>query len=176
MGSVIQGGQTVGGDLSGTTNNATVTKINGTTPGALALLAVGNGLASSGGNLVLSGAQRVLGSLRSANMNTTADQAITIASTVTAWAPTAIWVTNASTNLTTAAGGVYPTTAKGGTPLVALTQVYTALTVATIVLPLTLAANIATTRYAVNTIYLALTSAQGGTATADIYIIGVDLT
>lgn len=122
------------------------------------------------------GAQRVLCSIRSANMNTTADQACTIAAAVTAWAPTAIWCTNASTSLTTAAGGWYPTTSKGGTPLVAAIQVYTTLSASTIILPLTLAANIATTRYAVNTIYLALTLGQGGAATADCYVIGVDLT
>lgn len=123
-----------------------------------------------------SGDQRVLCSIRSANMNSVSDQACTIPAAVTAWAPTAIWCTNASTSLTTAAGGWYPAASKAGTPLVAAAQVYTALSAATVILPLTLAANIATTRYAINIVYLTLTLAQGGAATADCYLLGVDLT
>lgn len=122
------------------------------------------------------GAQRILGSIRAANMNTVADQIITLASGVTVWVPTAIWVTNASTSLTTAAGGVYPAASKAGTPLVAAVQVYTALTSSTVVLPLTLASNIATTRYTISSVYFALTLGQGSTATADVYLVGVDLT
>ncbi len=49
------GGFTVGGDgtLNTGTGALTVTKINGSTPGAAALLGVGAGLSSSGGNIVL---------------------------------------------------------------------------------------------------------------------------
>lgn len=122
------------------------------------------------------GLQRTLCSIRSANFNTTADQACTIPATISAWAPTGIWCTNASTSLTTAAGGWYPAASKGGTPLVAAIQIYSAMTGSTIILSATLAANIATTRYTVNTIYLALTTGQGGAATGDCYVIGVDLT
>lgn len=123
-----------------------------------------------------SGTQRVLCSIRGANFNTTADQPCTIPSSVTAWYPTAIAVTNCSANLTTAAGGVYPAAAKAGTSLVAAVQIYTALTTSSIVLPLTLAANIATTRYTINTLYLGLTLAQGGAATCDVFVLGADLT
>lgn len=126
--------------------------------------------------LAPAGQQEVLCSIRTANMNTTADQACVIPAVITAWAPTAIWCTNASTSLTTAAGGWYPAVSKGGTPLVAAIQVYTALSAGTIILPLTLAANIATTRYTISTVYLALTTGQGSAATADCYVIGVDLT
>lgn len=119
---------------------------------------------------------RVLCSIRAANFNTTADQACTIAAGVTAWVPTSILTTNCSGTFTLAAGGVYPTTSKGGTALVAAAQVYTALTGATVVLGLTLAANIATTRQTVGTIYLSLTTGTGSAATCDFYVIGNDLT
>lgn len=119
---------------------------------------------------------RVLCSIRAANFNTTADQLCTIPAGVTAWVPTSILVTNCSGTFTLAAGGVYPATSKGGTALVAAGQVYTALTGATVVLGLTLAATIATTRQTTNSLYLSLTTGTGGTATCDVYVIGNDLT
>jgi hypothetical protein len=126
-------------------------------------------------NNTAAGATRVLCSIRSANFNSTADQVCTIPAGVTAWVPTSIIVTNCSASLTLAAGGVYPATSKGGTALVAAAQIYTALTGATIVFGLTLAANIATTRYTVNSVYLALTTGQGTSATCDFFLIGNDL-
>jgi hypothetical protein len=122
------------------------------------------------------GVDRVMCSIRSANFNTTADQACALPASVTAWTPIGIKVTNCSTSLTLAVGGIYPATSKGGTALVAATQIYSALTGATVVLNLTMAANIATTRYTVSTVYLALTTAQGGAATCDLYVEGLDLT
>jgi hypothetical protein len=127
-------------------------------------------------NNTAAGATRVLCSIRAANFNSTADQVCTIPAGVTAWVPTSIIVTNCSASLTLAAGGVYPAASKGGTALVAAAQIYTALTGATVVFGLTLAANIATTRYTVNTAYLSLTTGQGTTATCDFYLIGNDLT
>jgi hypothetical protein len=127
-------------------------------------------------NNTAAGATRVLCSIRAANFNVTTDQACTIPAGVTAWVPTSIVVTNCSASLTLAAGGIYPAASKGGTALVAAAQIYTALTGATIVLGLTLAANIATTRYTVNTVYLSLTTGQGTAATCDLYLIGNDLT
>lgn len=122
------------------------------------------------------GASRALCSIRAANFNSTADQACTIASGITVWTPTSIIVTNCSASLTLAAGGVYPTMSKGGTALVSAAQVYTALTSATVVLSLTFAANIATTRYTAGTVYLSLTTGQGTAATCDLYVWGNDLT
>lgn len=108
-----------------------------------------------------------LGRLTGANMNSTADQSIAIASAT--YTITAIVVTNASTSLTTCAGGVYTTTSKGGTAVVAAGQVYSALTTATKQLALTLND---TDRRTVSTLYLSLTTGQGGAATADLYIFG----
>lgn len=122
------------------------------------------------------GVQRVLCSIRAANLNTTADQACIVPATVTAWAPTAIWTTNCAGTLTLAIGGVYPAAAKSGTPLVAAIQAYSSLTTSILILPLTLATGIVTTRYAVNTVYLSLTTGAGSAATCDFYVVGVDLT
>ena len=122
------------------------------------------------------GVNRVLCSIRAANFNITTDQACAIPASVTAWVPTSIIVTNCSGTFTLAAGGVYPATSKGGTALVAAAQAYTALTGATVVLGLTLAANIATTRQTINTVYLSLTTGAGSAATCDFYVVGNDLT
>jgi hypothetical protein len=122
------------------------------------------------------GLQRVLGSLRAANFNSTADQAIAIVGSVTAYQITSVVVTNCSTSLTLAAGGVYPATSKGGTAIVAATQVYTALTGTTVLLGLTVAATPLVTRYTAANVYLSLTTAQGGAATCDVYVVGTDLT
>jgi hypothetical protein len=119
---------------------------------------------------------RVLCSIRAANFNVTTDQACAIAAAVTAYTVTSILITNCSTSMTLAVGGVYPTTSKGGTALVAAAQVYTALTASTITLLATLAANIATTRYTATNLYLSLTTGQGTAATCDFYVLGNDLT
>lgn len=105
--------------------------------------------------------------LTGANMNSTADQAIPLPTGN--WLPTAIIVTNASTSLTTAAGGVYPAASKAGTALVAAGQAYSALTTSVKQLALTLAT---TDRQVVSTIYLSLTTPQGGAATADVLVYG----
>lgn len=107
-------------------------------------------------------------------MNVTTDNVIPINSSN--YHITGILVTNASTSLTTAAGGVYTDVSKGGTVLVAAAQVYTALTTAAKVLSLTLATGATTNAWTVSNIYLNLTTAQGAAATADVYVYGIDLT
>lgn len=155
------------GDLDGTCR---VTQQHFTSP----LPVAAGGTATASG--FATGGQRVLCSIRSANFNTTSDQACAINVAVTAWAPTAIIATNCSTSLTLAAGGVYPATSKGGTALVAAAQLYSTLTASSITLNLTLAAGIITTRYAINTVYLSLTTGQGSAATCDLFLVGIDLT
>jgi hypothetical protein len=95
---------------------------------------------------------------------------------VAAFAITAVVVTNCSVSMTTAAGGFYPATAKGGTAIVAAGQVYSSLTAATVLLNATVAATPLVTRYAQANVYLSLTTPQGAAATCDVYVIGTDLT
>ena len=125
------------------------------------------------GQVFGTGNDQLLGKLIGANMNVTTDQAIPITRIGTQkYLITKIFVTNASTSLTAADGGIYTATSKGGTAIVAAAQVYTALTAATVGLDLTLAVN---NTYTLDNIYLSLTGAQGGAATADIYVFGIIL-
>jgi hypothetical protein len=120
------------------------------------------------------GQEMVLWTLTSANMNSTADQAFTKSFAFTNYMLTHIRAVNASTSLTLAVGGIYNTASKGGTALVANSQVYSALTGATLGLDLTLVAfGIGLQSGA--SLFLSLTTGQGGAATADLYAIGVAL-
>lgn len=128
--------------------------------------------------------QNVIASLRGANFNTTNDQPIIIPQRFVAFRLNSIIVTNATVSLTTAAGGLYPAASKGGTPIVAAAQVYSALTTAASLMTATLASFGSNTRFsagnlgAINgllAIWLSLTAGQGVAATADVYLIGTDL-
>lgn len=110
-----------------------------------------------------------LGVLIGANMNSVADQAIAMAAA--SYIVRRVTVCNASTSLTTAAGGLYTGAGKTGTILVAAAQVYTTLTGATLYLDLTLTAA-AAVLLAVSPLYFALTTGQGGAATADVRLYG----
>lgn len=119
----------------------------------------------------------LLGSLIGANMNTLADQPIAITGLdglpVLPYAIESIHARNGSISLTTAVGGVYTAAAKGGTAIVANTQVYTGLAgAATDLARLTVAAAGNNSVFTAATLYLALTTAQGAAATADIYVFG----
>lgn len=127
------------------------------------------------------GAQRVLAAFAGANFNDTGDQPLILPPIMTAFQLTGILITNASISLTTAVGGFYPQAFKAGTAIVAAGQVYSALTSANALLSATLAAGVSTTRYSIANlpdwrIYFSLTTPQGAEATADLYLIGIDLT
>lgn len=117
----------------------------------------------------------LLGKLIAANMNVTTDQQITMFSNPSKFVLRRIVVTNASTSLSTAAGGIYTAVSKGGTAVVAASQAYSTLTTSALFLDLTLntasSANI-TVKSSVPNLYLSLTTAQGGAATADVYVYG----
>lgn len=112
----------------------------------------------------------LLGMRKSVNMNTTNDQAIQI--NASKYVVRKIVVTNSSTDLTTAVGGFYTGASKSGTTVVANSQTYIALTGSTKFQDCTLAASPTTDVLTSNLIYLSLTIAQGGAATADVYIFG----
>ena len=125
------------------------------------------------GQVTGTGIEQIIGTKLSANMNVTTDQAIPITRIGSQkYLITKIVVTNASISLTTAAGGIYQTTSKGGTAIVANSQAYSALSATTTALNLTLAIN---RTYTLDNIYLSLTTAQGAAATADVYVFGVIL-
>ncbi len=115
-------------------------------------------------------ARALLGVLKGANFNSTADQAIAVTG-ATKYVITAIRVTNASTSLTLAIGGFYAAASKT-TALVANTQVFSALTASTKYVDTTLGALIGTDVRTETTLYLSLTTGQGGAATADVYVFG----
>lgn len=116
---------------------------------------------------------RLLGVLKSVDLNSTSDQAITIATRgATRYVIRNITITNVSTTLAVslAAGGIYTGASKSGTTIVAAGQVYTALTGSTKLTDLTLTLT-ADTLTAL-TLYFSLTVAHGVAATADVYIFG----
>lgn len=118
------------------------------------------------------GVQQLLFRLTGANMNVTTDQAFI----PYLWTPGAqflierIRVVNASTSLTTAAGGIYTAASKGGNAIVAAAQAYSTLTGSTIGLDLTIAA--VGNGLQTATPILSLTTGQGAAATADFYVYG----
>lgn len=111
----------------------------------------------------------LLGKLASANMNSTADQAIAISSTN--YIIRNIVATNASVSLTLSVGGIYAAASKT-TAVVANTQIFSALTASTKTVDLTINALGLSDRRTEATLYLSLTTGQGSAATADIYIYG----
>lgn len=112
----------------------------------------------------------VLAKLEGANMNSTADQAITVYG-ASKYVIRGILVTNASISLTTAQGSLYTAASKGGTALTTspTTTAYSSLDAAAKYLDLTLAS---LTTLTASTLYLSLTTPQGAAATADFYIFG----
>lgn len=124
---------------------------------------------------------RVVGKLIGANFNVTTDQAIPLQIADTDdvvqthegdFILADIIVRNASISLTTAVGGIYTAASKGGSAIVANTQVYSALTSSVKWVALTKASISLTDVLNQANLYFSLTTAQGAAATADIYVFG----
>lgn len=118
---------------------------------------------------------RLLGTLKTANLNSTSDQVIAISSP--RYVIRRVTATNVSTTLAVSlvAGGLYSGASKSGTIVVAAAQVYTALTGATKYLDLTLASAATTDILTSAVLYLSLSVAHGSAATADLHLFGDEL-
>jgi len=125
-------------------------------------------------NFMTANKRSLLASFIGVNFNSTSDQIIRMLSSNCIIRK--IIVQNASVSLTTAVGGIYTAASKGGTAIVAASQTYSALTASTKFLDLTLDSSLSTDALQVQALYLSLTTAQGATATADVFIYGDDLT
>lgn len=116
------------------------------------------------------------GTLLAANMNTTADQAITL-SMPDQYSIFRIIVSNPSLSLTTAVGGFYTGAGKTGLQIVANSQVYSGLTnnalnnAGNLVAPTINSSS----RLNITTLYFSLTTPQGTPSTADIYVYAIPL-
>ncbi len=135
-----------------------------------------NGVIADGGAMPTG---RVIVAGRNFNFNTVNDQPIVFPQWITVFRLANIIVTNASISLTTAAGGFYPAASKGGTPIVANSQVYSTLTTSAKLMTASLASFGSTTRFSsanlasiggLLAVYFALTTAQGAAATADVFL------
>ena len=155
---------------------------NGSVSPGHAVVWTTNGIIQDGGSFPAG--PRVLARQLGASFSTTTDQPIVLPQTVSAFQLTGIIVTNASISLNVAQGGFYPQPGKVGAPLVLSTQIYSVLLSNTILMQPALTAYAMTTRFTTAilapigtqmAIYFSLGSAQTGAATADIYILGVDL-
>lgn len=153
------------------------------TPGHVVLWAT-TGVVQDGGPIAVS-QRNVMASYRSASLNTINDQPIPIPQRVVAFQLVGILITNASISLNTAAGGFYPQPGKGGVPIVEATQTYSLLSNSSLLLYATLSSFGQNTRFSSSNlssiagyknVWFSLTTPQGVAATADIYVLGVDLT
>lgn len=113
----------------------------------------------------------LLFTLKSANFNTTADQLFSPTFNGKARIKRIVALNTSLNGMSTAVGGIYTAAAKGGSAIVANSQVYTGLTNALTALELTIALpNLVLV--AGTPLYLSLTTPQGAAATADLYGYG----
>lgn len=141
-----------------------------------------NHAANNNPSLCAVGMPCVLGVLRSANFNITTDQSIAIRpltsnnvgfiAGATKYIVTDIYVMNCSASLTAAKGGFYTAAGKTGTIIGATTTAFTNCTGATTMQRLSALANEDSNTFTAASLILSLTTAQGGAATGDVYIMG----
>ena len=174
--------QTGDGGVTQTVLSSSLSTVASTAASQTTSLSTAVGSGGGGGGMFTQ-----VGALKSANFNSTADQAIALTGPAGNWILDSIIIANPSGSITTAKGGFYTAASKTG-PLLAnggATFPYAAITGATvaggvILLNATLASNLAgVTQYftsASQTIFLSLTTPQGSALTADIYVFGRQLT
>ncbi len=123
--------------------------------------------------LQMPGNAQLLFYLRNANFNVTTDQALTPWYGIPPglqYVLDRIIVTNVSTSLTTAAGGIYTAANKGGSAIVAAAQAYSGANAAGAGVDLTISA--AGRGVLTATPIFSLTTGQGAAATGDILVFG----
>jgi hypothetical protein len=123
------------------------------------------------------GGPTLIGRLIGANMNSTADQTVTLLiNSSQHYIPLYMVAKNCSVSLTTAAGAVYPAASKGGTIIIGsgTTQAFTGCTGTGLTDQYIAAAAGGLNQYLAQSTppILSLTTAQGAAATADVYIWG----
>lgn len=137
-----------------------------------------NGVVEDGGANPYS--QRAIASLLNVSFNTTSDQPILLPSTLNRFQLTGILIANPSGSLNGAVGGFYPEAEKAGSALVAAGQAYSTLSGQNLLMNATLTAYAQAQMFSrfqlVDwTVYFSLTTALGADATADIYVLGIEL-
>jgi len=121
-------------------------------------------------NLASNQAIRLLAVATGVNVNATGDQAVLPIINSTNYSVSNVVFTNASTSLTTAAAGLFTAPTAGGTGVVA-NAALSALTGSTVVSQRTVAS---TATQSAQNLYLNVGTAQGATATMDVYVYGYD--
>ena len=121
-------------------------------------------------NLASNQAIRLLAVATGVNVNATGDQATLPIINSTNYSVSNVVFTNASTSLTTAAAGLFTAPSGGGTGVVA-NAALSGLTGSTVVSQRTVAS---TATQSGQNLYLNVGTAQGATATMDVYVYGYD--
>ena len=121
-------------------------------------------------NLATNQAIRLLAVATGVNVNATGDQAVLQINNSTNYSVSNVVFTNASVSLTTAAAGLFTAPSAGGTAIVS-NAALSALTGSTVVSQRTVAS---TATQSAQNLYLDVGTAQGATATMDVYVYGYD--
>ena len=121
-------------------------------------------------NLATNQAIRLLAVATGVNVNATGDQAVLQINNSTNYSVSNVVFTNASVSLTTAAAGLFTAPSAGGTAIVS-NAALSALTGSTVVSQRTVAS---TATQSAQNLYLNVGTAQGATATMDVYVYGYD--
>ena len=121
-------------------------------------------------NVLTNQAIRLLSVVTGVNVNATGDQAVLPILNSTNYSVSNVVFTNASVSLSSAAAGLFTAPSAGGTGLVA-NAALSALSASTVVSQRTVAS---TAIQSAQNLYLNVGTAQGATATMDVYVYGYD--